>query len=323
MRDHESTATHEVKILADDGYALGASLFEPRAAPRGTVVIHGATAVPKAYYRRIAEHLARSGTRVLTYDYRGVGASRPEDLRGFGATMSDWARLDARAAMRFARDELPGHRVAIVGHRFGGQMLGLDDAIGDAAGILLVGAQLGWYGDWPALSRPRLWLVWHALVPALTAMFGYLPGAMGLGEDLPSGVAREWARWCRTPEYLMAYHEGARERFARIERPVLLYSFTDDDFAPPGAVDRLARALSGAPLVRRAIDPSALGRRAIGHFGFFRPALEGSLWEEARSWLEAALEGRAPELRAAGRSRTDDFAIAMSDVMADLEFGRT
>src|SRR5688572_17742879 len=87
----------DLRLVAADGYRIGARLFEPKA-PLGTVVIHGATAVPQKFYWRFAKYLSNRGLRVVTYDYRGVGASKPSTLRGFRATLSDWALLDARAA---------------------------------------------------------------------------------------------------------------------------------------------------------------------------------------------------------------------------------
>ena len=139
-------APRQTVITAGDGYELGATIFEPRHA-RGTVVIHGATAVPQRYYAAFAEWLRDRRLRVVTYDYRGIGESRPASLRGFRATMTDWARLDARAAHAWARDQ--GDDVLIVGHSFGGQILGLVDELHDARGAVYVACQLGGYRYWP------------------------------------------------------------------------------------------------------------------------------------------------------------------------------
>ena len=68
-------AARAITIEATDGYRLGATIFETRRA-RTTVVIHGATAVPQTYYAAFAEWLAGTGVRVVTYDFRGIGASR-------------------------------------------------------------------------------------------------------------------------------------------------------------------------------------------------------------------------------------------------------
>ncbi|RYE81909.1 MAG: alpha/beta fold hydrolase, partial [Myxococcales bacterium] len=224
----------EHALRTDDGVTLGARRYDPPggAAPVAVTLIHGATAVPQDYYDRYARWLAAHGHRVLTYDYRGIGRSRPESLRRFRATMSDWARHDARAAFAWQRaqqDELgvPGY---VVGHSFGGQMIGLLDEYRQADGVVLVASQMGFWRRWPVAQWPRLALLWYGLVPAATALTGYLPGALGLRTDLPGGVAREWSRWCRHPDYLAGHHADAAPRFARFDRPTLLFTFDDDDY---------------------------------------------------------------------------------------------
>jgi predicted alpha/beta hydrolase len=131
---------------------------------------------------------------VLTYDYRGVGRSRrgPLGRAANAMTMRDWAERDAVAAHRalVARD--PSARVLAVAHSFGGQTLGLSDALHDVSAAAMVGVQFGYVGHWPAAGRARLGLAWNVLVPSFSSALGYVPGWSGIGEDLPGGVAREW-----------------------------------------------------------------------------------------------------------------------------------
>jgi len=280
-------------LVTSDGYSLGATLFAPPFPGLGTVIVHGATAVPQGYYRRFAEFLAARGLRVLTYDYRGVGASRPAELAGFDATMTDWARLDAAAAHAWVRDHHGDEPLALVGHSFGGQLLGLVDEAAAAAGALLVGSQLGSVTLWPPLRRILFGAFLRTLVPAATSALGYLPGWAGLGADLPAGVAREWAGWCLQPRYLLDAHPEAAARFAAFRRPVLLYSFSDDGYAPPRTVEALVKLLGGADLEQRRLGPEDVGA-PIGHFGFFRPTFAARLWPEAAHWLAAVLAGEPP-----------------------------
>jgi len=285
-------AVREVEVGAADGATVAVRLFEPARSPQGTLVVHGATAAPQRYYARFAEHVATRGWRVITYDYRGVGRSRPASLRGFEATMRDWAELDARAVLAWAARRFPGPRASI-GHSFGGQLVGLIDEAHAVDRAIMVGSQLGYYRHWRGGARIKLGAIWLGLVPALTATFGYLPGRAGLGEDLPRGVAREWATWCTSPNYLLDHVDGAAERMARFDAPTLFYSFTDDEFAPQGAVDALLERLPGAPLTHRRISPADLGLDRIGHFGFFRPEHRDTLWDEALDFLTGALVRRA------------------------------
>src|SRR5262249_62064122 len=95
------------------------------ARPRWRVIAKGPTRGPQAYSRRFAGHLAERGMRVLTYDCRGIGRSRPARRAGFTASMTDWARLDAAAAHRFVGKHHGAEPMAIVGHSFGGPLIGL------------------------------------------------------------------------------------------------------------------------------------------------------------------------------------------------------
>lgn len=278
-----------VRVTAADGCTLGAQVFEPARRAAGTVVIHGGTAIPQSFYARFAAFLAEGGLRAVTYDYRGVGESRPETLRGFRASMTEWARLDAAAVLSWVRERWPGAPLGHVGHSFGGQLIGLiDDELEDVAGTVIVATQLPHVGDFPPLQAARIRLLFQAVVPALARVFGYVPGAAGLGVDLPSGVALEWARWCLHPDYLGGYHRDAAARFRRFDRAALYYTFTDDDLAPPAAIARFVRALPFAKLNHRHLAPQDVALGQIGHLGFFRPQAAW-LWREARAYLADAL----------------------------------
>ena len=115
----------DTSIAARDGYQLAATVFTPTATPFRAVLINSATAVPRKIYRAFATYLAEQGCTVLTYDYRGIGGSRPASLRGFRVRMRDWAALDVAGAVDHMRAVWPKLPLAVVGHSFGGQAVGL------------------------------------------------------------------------------------------------------------------------------------------------------------------------------------------------------
>ena len=117
--------TRPLEIEARDGYRLGATLFVPDAPNGRAASVHAATGVPQQYYGRFAAYLAERGFTVLTFDYRGIGRSRPATLKGFAARMRDWAELDGAAALDFLEREAGGAKLVAVGHSFGGQAFGL------------------------------------------------------------------------------------------------------------------------------------------------------------------------------------------------------
>jgi predicted alpha/beta hydrolase len=286
-------AERDVTLTAADGYRLGARWFEPRSLAWGSVVINGATATSQRYYSPFARYLAGEGLRVLTFDYRGVGRSRPPSLEGFSASMTEWARLDASAAFAFARAQAPSDPVGLVGHSFGAQLVGLVDDLREADAAIFAGGQLGYYGHWGGVRRLGLGALWLAGVPLLTAAYGYLPGRFGLGEDLPLGVAREWARWCRSPGYLIESHADAVHRFRNFQVPTLSFGSSDDLYAPLPAIRALLERLPPETVTHRQLEPTELGAERIGHFGYFRKNFEQTVWRDMVNFVSDAFEGRS------------------------------
>jgi predicted alpha/beta hydrolase len=285
-----------LSIPARDGYALAATLHEPAGPPAVVAVVSSATAVKQTYYQRFAAFLAGQGVATLTFDYRGIGGSRPASLKGFAAALQDWGARDLAGAIDWLTDRYPQARPFVVGHSIGGQLVGLADNNHRLAGLVGVGAQSG---DWRLWSRPRrYWLAfaWGVLVPALTRLCGYLPGRkLGLGADLPAGVALEWARWCRSRGYVGAHlGKTVPDHFDDFRGRLLAYSVADDALAPRAAIEALLSLYTRACVQRRHVEPSAVGVSALGHFGFFRPECAG-LWLDLARWL---LEGaRTTDLR--------------------------
>lgn len=278
--------SRDLEIAARDGRALAARLFTTPALgePRALVVINGATGVPQRFYRHFARFLAAEGWAVLTYDYRGMGESRTGPLRRSDATMRQWGEEDFAGVLAWARQEYPRIPHALVGHSFGGQALGLADA-SQLDAVVLVAAQSGDVRHWQGRWYPLLMGLWWVLMPLASRAWGYFPGRLGVGGDLPSGVARQWARWCRTPGYLTAHVEGARETYRRVTAPVLAWSFEGDIYAPRPSVEALLGWLERAKVEYRYLEGEELPEGGLGHFGFFRPRTGEPYWREVGEWL--------------------------------------
>lgn len=301
MQSTEGSAT-ALRVPATDDYGLAASHARP-ADPNGRVVlVNSALGVPHAYYARYAGWLAARGFDVLTYDYRGIAGSRPRRLRGFRASASDFASHDYEGMLRHAselrerraREGLPA-KLLVIGHSIGGQIATLAPSARDMDALMLVGAQIGDWRLWPQPRRAGIWLFAHAVLPAVSRAVGFFPGrALRLGEDLPGGVAREWARWMRTPGYFTGHHrhdQGGPRRLAAIKSfkaPVLAWCIADDGYAPPEAAEALLSLFQSTRVERRHPSPSQLGVARIGHFGFFRERFADTLWRDSADWLARA-----------------------------------
>jgi predicted alpha/beta hydrolase len=275
-----TVATSILRIPAADGFELGATLFGDSVSDRGVVLIVPAAGVLRRIYADYAYFLAGKGFAAITWDWRGIGDSRPRSLRGFAARMRDWGALDLPGVIDWARSNLSS-RVCAVAHSFGGQAIGLAPNGAALERIVTVGSQIGYWRLWPVPTRYQHALLWYLVLPAVTRLVGWFPAKyFRLGEDLPAGVALEWAGWCRSPDYL-----GDFSGHAAIRAPLLAICFSDDYYAPRPAFEWLHERYGSHTKLLRWITPREAGADYVGHFGFFRRNLVPALWEETASWL--------------------------------------
>ena len=282
-------------IHAADGYALAAMYYPAIGARRARLIVAGATGVAQGFYRRFAEYASARGYSVLTFDYRGVGQSAPPSLRGFQADFLDWSRLDLNAVVDAfgGMDKADGAGAGrtplyLVGHSYGGHALGLLPDHERIDGTYMFGVGAGWHGWMPRSERPRVWLMWQVFGPIITRWKGTLAWSMlGMGEDLPLGVYKQWKRWCNYPRYFFddpGVPEIA-ESFARVRTPIMALNATDDLWAPPRSRDAFMSGYRHAPWHGIDIEPRSRGFGKLGHMGYFRQHAE-PLWAGALDWFE-------------------------------------
>ena len=120
-----------VSIRAADGFTIKGFLWrhpEPDSPGASVVIINAANSVRCRYYFRFASFLFRNGFDVITYDYRGIGVSRPASLKGFDAGWIDWGERDFDAVIRFALETFPGRPIDVAAHSVGGFVLGFAES---------------------------------------------------------------------------------------------------------------------------------------------------------------------------------------------------
>ncbi|PDT20014.1 alpha/beta hydrolase family protein [Rhizobium hidalgonense] len=277
-----------VEIRCTDGVVLGGHIWGSSAAKASaSVIINPATGVLARYYHYYARFLAAHGFDVLTYDYRGIGRSRPAQLKGCGYRWREWGEKDFDAALCFmdGRSDQP---IYVVGHSIGGFLPGLSKHAGRIDRMLTMGAQYAYWRDYAPEHRMRLLMKWHVVMPVLTALFGYFPGKrLGWLEDLPAGVAHEWS--FRRARMEMSHPAAERDevlaRFAAVTAPVLAVAMSDDELGTMPAIRRTLAYYRNAKISQVLLQPADLGFKAIGHFGLFHARHAEGFWRDSIAWL--------------------------------------
>jgi predicted alpha/beta hydrolase len=279
-------------IAVDDAIPLALTVWDA-AAPRANVVIGGAMGAPQDFYAPFARWLCGQGWRVTTFDYRGIGRSRPANggLRGFRADLFDWAR-DYAAVIDHAQAARPELPLYLVGHSLGAQLPGMLANQRKVSGLLAVAAGSGYWRETAPRVRPAIPLFWFLLVPLATAACGFFPGRrLRLIGDVPAGVMFQWRRWCLDPHYSAgAEGKAVRQRYAAARFPVHAISIDDDDMVTLQGLRSLMTLYANAPGAVERVAPRTFAIARIGHFGAFRREREPDLWPHLARRLVALQE---------------------------------
>lgn len=289
----------QVTVPAGDGFPLRAQVWSQRL-QGGTerapvVIINPATSVHSRYYRRFASFLCAHGFNVITYDYRGIGGSRPSSMRGFQASWLDWGSQDFEAILHYAHTRFADSPIQVVAHSVGGLLVGMAASNFLIQRVFTVGAQFAYWPDYAKHKRFAMVLRWHMVMPILTAIFGYFPGKrLGWLEDTPKGVVRDWVAMDSRLESKLntgsrKFSDGERlellRSFERLTGPTLALSFSDDEFGTISAINRLLSYYKNSASTHLRFEPRSIGQNEIGHFAFFNDRYAESLWLISLDWL--------------------------------------
>lgn len=276
------SAPERREILAADGTPLGSCFYLPAGEARGAVLIVSAMGVSQDYYASFASWLAGEGYLTATFDYRGMGSSRRQSLRGFSADLFDWAELDCGAMVEEILRRAPGQPLYWIGHSLGGQIFPFVPGHDRIAKMVTVATGSGYWRENAKPLKRRAWWLWYVVAPLALSLCGYFPGRrLRKVGDLPKGVMAQWRRWCLNRDYAVgAEGEAVRARYEAVRTPIVSLSFADDEFMSARNTASIHGFYKNAPRTLKRLAPQEVGVRRIGHFGFFRPAYESSLWRE-------------------------------------------
>ena len=123
--------------------------------------------------------------------------------------------------------------------------------------------------------------VW-VYTPLMVRLFEYLPAKrIGWGENLPAGVAQQWARWCRHPGYVENdFNKSIKKNYFRdLTFPITLFHAIDDPLATKRNVDDWLRLLPAAPKNIVVLKPEEFDGQPIGHINMFRLS-HATIWPQ-------------------------------------------
>lgn len=272
QRDRKTTLT------AENGEPISVTTHRPASdKPLGAVLIAPAMATKARYYTPLAEWLVQQGFVVYRFDYQGYGESARTPLKEVKADILTWAQ-DAAVVVDWVSDDAGELPLTWIGHSLGGQVLPFVDHT-RLASAMIVACGTGYWKHSEGINRVLAPALWYAVAPGLIRLFGYYPGRkIKLLGDLPPQVMRQWAKWCKHPDYVIGVFPEYRRTFAEVTIPMTSISFTDDRTMSAAATAQLENFYTGAELTRDRFEPAGLEAESIDHFGFFRRGRE-DLWD--------------------------------------------
>lgn len=275
----------QIQILTQDKFELTAYHFEPKSSNGKIILINAATGIRQHFYFKYAKFLSKKGYHTITYDYRGIGLSKYSNLKGFNASMTDWASKDFTAVTRYINLNFKNYKKILIGHSFGGNSIGLSSNANSFDAYIAVASQFGYWKLFNITYQPLLIWIFYLLMPVLLKVYGYFPSKVKqLGENLPKGVALDWITLITHPNSMLELAKRTGNYYESIDKPMLIISFSDDQMAPKRAVDELSKRVYKNALIKR-IHIQADKVKSIGHLNFFKKQFEVDLWEIPNNWI--------------------------------------
>ncbi|WP_353141438.1 alpha/beta hydrolase family protein [Acinetobacter pragensis] len=278
-------------ITCKDGYSLSARLYPAQTEQKHSypILICPATGITKQFYGSFASWLCEQGYDVLVFDFRGIGDSLHGQLSKSTASIVQWGQLDIPAAVDTLLQKTNAKKVILLGHSAGGQLLGIVPNYEKVAKVVAVSGSTGHVKGLKGRTKLLAPLMFKAIFPIARYTLGYGPtNAIGMGENLPKDVAREWAQFCSKPGYVMnAIGKTVHDDFHQnIQAPITALWSSDDEIATRANVKDLLRLYPNSVTEMIELKPSQYGHKGIGHMLMFKKSHQ-NLWPVIEQQLSA------------------------------------
>ena len=282
--------SEKIWIHCEDDYQLAAQFYPAQGSPKPyPILICPATGITQFFYHGFAQWLSEQGYAVMIFDFRGIGQSLHEPLKQSRASIIDWGTLDIPAAMRTLLNKTGAEKVILLGHSAGGQLLGINPLYHKVHQVIAVAGSTGHVKGLKGRTKILAPVMFNLIFPVSSLIKGY--GAtqfIGMGENLPKTVARQWREFCSQPGYVKnAIGKTAQYDFHnQIQCPITSIWASDDEIATEINVKDLLRLYPNAPTKMVELKPQQLGFKSIGHMLMFKKSHQ-TLWPLIQQQIEA------------------------------------
>jgi predicted alpha/beta hydrolase len=268
-----------INILTKDNYSLSVHIFEPQDPNQKLLLINSATGVKQQIYFSFARFFSEQGFTVITYDYRGIGLSKPEKMKGFEASMRIWGTSDYKAVTNYIKTNFPDYQKFCLGHSVGALILGMNEDSGMFEEFIFVGTQNAFVGNLKFKTKIEAYLGFGIAQPLSTKLLGYFPADwFGLGESLPSGSAFDWRTLILNKKSTNKLLQKSENYSGYLTQKVFVVRAEDDVWLTEKGVKSLLNdTYPNLKPTYRLIKTSESEKNEIGHVNFFR-SYNKKLW---------------------------------------------
>ncbi|KMQ65604.1 alpha/beta hydrolase [Chryseobacterium angstadtii] len=269
----------KLELITKDKTALAVHLFRPEKSNGKLLLINSATGVKQQVYFSFARFFSEHGFTVITYDYRGIGLSKPQNMKGFKASMRIWGSEDYKTLTQYIKTEFPDYRKYALGHSVGALILGMNKDSEMFEEFIFVGTQNAFVGNLKFKTKIEAYLGFGIVQPLTTRFLGYFPANwFGLGESLPKNCAYDWRTLILNRKSTNRLLEKIDDYSKNLTQEVFVIRAEDDVWlTEKGVLSLLNNTYPNLKPSYRLVKTSESDKKEIGHINFFR-SYNQKLW---------------------------------------------
>ncbi|RZG75138.1 alpha/beta fold hydrolase [Acinetobacter sp. WCHAc060025] len=278
-----------VTITCTDGYSLSGRFYQSKQSTEQLpILICPATGITQGFYHNFSEWLSEQSFNVMVFDFRGIGQSLHGPLRESNASIQDWGQLDIPAAIDLLLNKTQQEKVTLLGHSAGGQLLGIVPNYDKVAQVISISGSTGHVKGLKGRTKRMAPVMFNLIFPVSSLIKGYgATNFLGMGENLPKNVAKQWAQFCSKPGYVInAIGKTLFDDYhSEIQCPITVYWSSDDEIATEANVKDLLRLYPNAQTNMIELRPQEHGHKAIGHMLMFKKSHQ-NLWSKITQTIQ-------------------------------------